>query len=174
MPGCPPTSGTLPTSAPQRARPPDAPRGRPIPAQPGMPPLAEALWAWVCVEVGGAAVPGNQARSVCLAGGRSGGPAPSLPLSRHPPRLPSLSGLLDRPSRWAALLKLGPESSLPCPRWGEDFGVRKVEGGKGGSPSTRPSAPRGTRRPVSTTENQKMESTGRAREGEGAASPSRL
>lgn len=82
--------------------------------------------------LGGQLVPGNQARSVwsvCLVGGRTGGPAPSLPLSCHPPRLPSLSGLLDRPSRWAALLKLGPESSLPHLWWGEDLGVRKVGGG---------------------------------------------
>lgn len=108
-----------------------------VPTQPGMPPLAKTLWAWACVVAGGASVPGSQARSVwsvCLVGGRTGGPTPSLPTFPPPPRLPSLSGLLDRPSRWAALLKLGPESSLPHLWWGEDFGVRKVGGGKGGSP----------------------------------------
>lgn len=101
-----------------------------------MPPLAKTLWAWACVVVGGAAVPGNRARSVwsvCPVGGRTGGPAPSLPSFPPPPRLPSLSGLLDRPSRWAALLKLGPESSLPYLWLGEDFRVRKLGGGKGGS-----------------------------------------
>lgn len=111
-----PTLGTLPTSVSQRAQSPDAPCRPPIPTQPGMPPLAKTLWAWVCVVVGGAAMPGNQARSVwsvCLVGERTGGPAPSLPsFSTPPPRLPSLSGRLDRPSQWAAFLKPGPVSSL--------------------------------------------------------------
>lgn len=108
-----PTLGTLPTSVSQRAQSPDVPCRQPIPTQPGMPPLAKTLWAWVCMVVGGAAMPGNQARSVwsvCLVGERTGGHAPSLPsfLTPPPPRLPSLSGLLDRPSQWAAFLKPGP------------------------------------------------------------------
>lgn len=78
---------------------------------------------------GGAAVPANQARSVpsvCLVGGRTGGPRPiTPPFPATPPGSPQ-SGLLDRPSQWAALLKLGPESSLP------HFGGGRLWGKEGG------------------------------------------
>lgn len=94
-----------------------------------MPPLAKTLWAWACVVAGGAAVPANQARSVpsvCLVGGRTGGPRPiTPPFPATPPGSPQ-SGLLDRPSQWAALLKLGPESSLP------HFGGGRLWGKEGG------------------------------------------
>lgn len=91
---------------------PDAPCRLPIPTQPGMPPLAKTLWAWVCVVVGGAAMPGNQARSVwsvCLVGERTGGHAPSLPsFSTPPPQAP----LIVRPARPAkpvgSFLETGP------------------------------------------------------------------
>lgn len=124
-----PTLGTLPTSVSQRAQSPDAPCRQPIPTQPGMPPLAKTLWAWVCVVVGGAAMPGNQARSVwsvCLVGEKNWGPRPITPLflDTAPPRLPSLSGLLDRPSQWAAFLKPGPVSSLHHLWWGQTEGDR--------------------------------------------------
>jgi hypothetical protein len=107
-----PTLGTLPTSISQRAQSPDAPCRLPIPTQPGMPPLAKTLWAWVCVVVGGAAMPGNQARSVwsvCLVGERTGGHAPSLPsFSTPPPQAP----LIVRPARPAkpvgSFLETGP------------------------------------------------------------------
>lgn len=127
-----------------------------------MPPLAKTLWAWVCVVVGGAAVPGNQARSVCLVRGRTGGPAPSLP-SFPPPRsrLPSLSGLLDRPSRWAALLKLGLESSLPHLWLGEDFRVRKVgRGQRWEHLSPTPQCSRAPARVCPPPRNQNVEDTG--------------
>lgn len=142
-----------------------------------MPPLAKTSWAWACVVVGGAAVPGNQARSVwsvCLVGGRTGAPPHHSPLSRHPPRLPSLSGLLDRPSQWAALLKLGPESSLPHLWWGEDFGVRKVEGGQRREPlSPTPQCPRTPARVCPPPRNQKVEGTGLAWKGKEAGTLSR-
>ena len=118
---------------------PSPPTPMSVPTQPGMPPLAKTLWAWACVVAGGgscAREPGKVCL-VCLPGrGKNWGPHPISPPfpAIPPPRLPSLSGLLDRPSRWAALLKLGPESSLPHLWWGEDFGVRQVGGGKGGSP----------------------------------------
>lgn len=55
-----------------------------------------------------------------------GGPAPSLPPFPPPPPGSPQSGLLDRPSQWAALLKLGPESSLP------HFGGERLWGKGGG------------------------------------------
>lgn len=143
-----PTLGTLPTSVSQRAQSPAAPCRQPIPTQPGMPPLAKTLWAWVCVVVGGAAMPGNQARSVWsvfLVGERTGGHAPSLPsFLTPPPRLPSLSGLLDRPSQWAAFVKPGPVSSLHHLWWG------KIQGDNSESSDHLPSVPKGTCQSVST------------------------
>lgn len=105
---------------------------------------------------------------VCLPGrGKNWGPA-------TPPRLPSLSGLLDRPSQWAALLKLGPESSLPHLWWGEDFGVRKVEGGQRREPlSPTPQCPRTPARVCPPPRNQKVEGTGLAWKGKEAGTLSR-
>lgn len=115
----------------------DAPCRQPIPTQPGMPPLAKTLWAWVCVVVGGAAVPGNQARSVwsvCLVGERTGGPAPSLPSFLPPPQAP----LIVRPARPAkpvgSFLETGP-CVKPAPSLvGENSRVTMVRGDKVGSP----------------------------------------
>lgn len=147
------TGARMPTP-PWAPFPPLHPRGpsplTPHEGGPSPPSLACPLLLRPCghgrVVVGGAAVPGSQARSVwsvCLVGGRTGGPRPIAPprFSCHPPRLPSLSGLLDRPSQWAALLKLGPESSLPHRRWGEDFGARQA-----GTLSPTPPCPRAAAR----------------------------
>lgn len=158
-----PTLGTLPTSVSQRAQSPDAPCRQPIPTQPGMPPLAKTLWAWVCVVVGG----GSYAREpgkvclVCFPGrGKNWGATPHhSPLSRHhPPRLPSLSGLLDRPSQWAAFVKPGPVSSLHHLWWG------KTQGDNSESSDHLPSVPKGTCQSVSTITPPKGGGTGRLRQ----------
>lgn len=77
---------------------------------------------------GGCASEPGEVCSVCLPGrGKNwGAPPHHSPLSRHPPPGSPQSGLLDRPSQWAALLKLGPESSLP------HFGGERLWGKGGG------------------------------------------
>lgn len=84
---------------------------------------------------------------VCFPGrGKNWGTRPITPLflDTTPPRLPSLPGLLDRPSQWAAFVKPGPVSSLHHLWWG------KTQGDNSKSSDHLPSVPKGTCQTVST------------------------
>lgn len=138
----------FPPLHPRRLSPPTPHEGSTSPPSLACPLLLRPCGHGCVWWLGGAAVPGNQARSVwsvCLVGGRTGAPPHCSPLSCHPPQAP----LTVRPARPAKPVGSSLETG-PCVKPALSLVGGRLEGEKGGrgakmrDPITYPLVPKDT------------------------------